>query len=146
MTPAESTMDIIMDVVCRYYRTTNDILLGKDRTKSVHKARATACWLARHAGLSWPEIAKYMHRDHTSVMSSVDRLMLTSKESSTLIKLLDVNLGAIGGSDVVTVIFNEKTLGTLQELLDSGLWGSTLEDVVERVVCQYLHGQLKREE
>jgi len=146
MTPAEATMDIVFDVVCRHYRTTKEVLLSKDRTKNVFKARSTTYWLARHSGLSWPEVGKAMHRDHSTAMGAVKRLQLPAWEHSKLIREVDHRLGALEDSDVVAVIFNKKTMAVLQELLDSGLWGGTLEDVVERVTCQYLHEQLKRKE
>jgi len=139
-------MDIVLDVVCGHYRTTKDALLGKGRTKNIAKARTTAYWLARHAGLSFPEIARAMLRDHSTVLTSVKRLELQAWESSRLMKELDRRLGLLEGSETVVVAFNKRTLTVLQELLESGLWGDTLEQVVERVTCQYLHEQLKRED
>jgi len=49
-------------------------LVGSDKHKQVAEARTVAYWLLRtQTRLSFPEIGRVLHKDHTSAMSGVKR-------------------------------------------------------------------------
>jgi chromosomal replication initiation ATPase DnaA len=63
--------DILLDV-CRTFGVTLGSLVGKERHKSIVRARHAAYWLLRRAKLSFPEIGREVgKRDHTTIMSGV---------------------------------------------------------------------------
>ena len=64
----------IMVFVCRHFGVTLDQLRSKDRHAHIADARHVAMWLLRERGLSFPAIARILHRDHTTVMSGVRKI------------------------------------------------------------------------
>ena len=59
--------DILADVARRHHMTAAT-LLGPSRARGVAAARKEAYRALRATGMSYPEIGRVMHRDHTSVM------------------------------------------------------------------------------
>lgn len=50
---------------------------GKDRSKSIVEARLVACYVARRCTrASYPQIGRVVNRDHTTVISAVQRVAM----------------------------------------------------------------------
>lgn len=68
--------DNIRDVVCHVTGVSPEHLHAKKRSAHIANARHAFCYLARElyqGQFSYPTIARYLERDHTSVMSSERR-------------------------------------------------------------------------
>ena len=57
-----------IDEICRMYGVERIHLFSRRRDKKVVEARKTAYWVLRNCGLSFPQIGKIMHKDHTTVL------------------------------------------------------------------------------
>jgi hypothetical protein len=67
--------DAILLIVAAAYDLQPDDILGSDRHKGTAEARMVTYWLLRTlTKSSFPEIGKYLHRDHTTVMAGVRRI------------------------------------------------------------------------
>ncbi len=57
------------------YGFTGDEVLEHRRSKSLDEARAITAWVLRQRfGFSYPELGKFLGRDHTSIISAVKRV------------------------------------------------------------------------
>ncbi len=64
----------ILRVVAHSYTVSVQEILSKDKHRNISEARQVACWLLRtRTRLSFPEIGRVVHKDHTSVMVCVKK-------------------------------------------------------------------------
>lgn len=67
-----------------FYGLTADEVLAKDRSKSRFEARAITAWVLRcRFGFSYPELGRFLGRDHTTIMSAIQRVERELRENST---------------------------------------------------------------
>ena len=68
-----TTLAEIAHAVCAHYDVTSDELFRRTRgSRSVVQARQVFMWLAKDRTIkSYPEIARYLGRDHTTVIHGV---------------------------------------------------------------------------
>lgn len=66
-----TVLAVVQEVADQYGLETQEIL-GRDRHKTVAKARNMAMWLTRvRLEMSWSEIGREFKRDHTTVIAAV---------------------------------------------------------------------------
>lgn len=67
---------VIERMVCDYFQTSMDTLKTRSRSRNVlYPRQMVHFFLYRHAGLSATEIGRRFEMDHTSIFSSVNRIM-----------------------------------------------------------------------
>ncbi len=66
----------VMTAVCDHYSVSVDDIRGEKRTAQLVIPRQAFCFLAREmvARSSLPSIGRFVHRDHTTVLSSINRI------------------------------------------------------------------------
>lgn len=64
----------IVAQVAEMFGRTYDEMVGATKTAYMVDARATAAAVLRRRGMSYPEIARHLQRDHTSVINLLDKL------------------------------------------------------------------------
>lgn len=67
----------MLERVAAHYGLSLTEILEKDRHKHTVDARHVAMWIARQHKWSFPEIARQMERDHSTVIHAVRRVMET---------------------------------------------------------------------
>ena len=73
--PISVTVDRIVDKVSRKYGISVEDIKSRKRTKDIASARHIAIYLIRRlTDMSLPAIGKYMGRDHSTIMSSLDTI------------------------------------------------------------------------
>lgn len=83
--PVSVTVERILDKVSRKYNISVDDIKSRKRTKEVAAARHITIYLIRRfTDMSLPAIGKYMGRDHTTILSSLDTIESDMKTSVTL--------------------------------------------------------------
>ena len=82
--PKRITPDVIISCVAGYYNLTPELVRGGSRKKEIAQARHVAVYLTREmTGMSLPRIGDAFSRDHSTILSSCDkigRLMETSED------------------------------------------------------------------
>lgn len=79
-------LESINAVVCSYYKVDRVDFISQRRTAYVCKARQVAMYLARTlTPRSLPEIGRYMHRDHTTIISGVRKIEKLLAEGDTVL-------------------------------------------------------------
>ncbi len=136
----EPLFQVVIRVVARYYSVTPEIILSRDRMKSATVARATAMYVSRLAGdFSYPEIGEAFGRDNSTAMSAIKK---TARRAATdplfqaeleKMKLEVKGLGIEG--DRVTI--RREILVLLQKQVKQGIYGATIEDLVDRILCAH---------
>lgn len=67
-----------------FYGLTADEVLSRCSSKSFAEARAIAAWVLRQKfGFSYPELGRFLARDHSSIRSAVLRVERELRENST---------------------------------------------------------------
>ncbi len=86
------TIDKVTDAVCEYYQVSKELVLSKKREASIVLPRQVAMYLVRTYLLdSLDAVGKYFGgRDHSTVMSSVDKIRKNLKTDEDLRKTIDV--------------------------------------------------------
>ena len=69
--PQFCTVGGYVDYVCRRYGITRADIYGRSHSRKYAHPRQEVMWLARQAGLSFPQIGKALGRDHTSVLHGI---------------------------------------------------------------------------
>lgn len=65
------------------------ILISKCRARSMVRARALFSIISRAYGMSYPEIAGQLHRDHTSIMNHIKHFSKDAVVGDWLLKIDD---------------------------------------------------------
>lgn len=90
--PEPKTLGIedIQKEISKYYNVTVESLTSPRRQKNIVKARHMAMYIARKlTGISYPEIGSHFHRDHSTVISSCERIKIELEEDEKLKRELD---------------------------------------------------------
>lgn len=83
--PVSVTVERILDKVSRKYDIPAEVIKSRKRTKEVASARHITIYIIRKlTDMSLPAIGKYMGRDHTTILSSLDTIENELKSSATL--------------------------------------------------------------
>ena len=78
--PKELTPQRVINTVAKYYKISKKDLLGKSRKSNIVVARHMSMWLVRKiVKLSYAEIGKIFHRDHSTVISAVQGIETNMK-------------------------------------------------------------------
>jgi hypothetical protein len=144
----ESLPNIVLDVVCRKFGVAKMSVLGESRTKTRTLARQVVYYILREEfDYSYPEIGMAVNRDHTTPISSIPKLKKRLVDDVELAKTVKETVSEIrkihnatGKVEVVCAGFSPVVHKRLRGLLETGLYGSDLGEVVERLVCQQLQG------
>lgn len=79
--------NVIIECVCRYFGLSSEELLGKSRAKQYVYPRQIAMYLARsHTALSFPDLGRAFKRDHTTVLSAVQRVIKEMGEKNATLQ------------------------------------------------------------
>lgn len=118
-------------------------ILGKSRTPHIVKARHSAMLiLYDKIGMSYNAISKLLMRDHSTIISAINsyRRVLDRDNGEKKRHLLRCNAvdGILGETGSIYYTPREAILDKLKELKDSGFYGKTLVDVVDRIVCDHI--------
>ena len=92
------TADIIIDEVCKFYNLEPSILRGQGRSKDISLARQIAMYqIRRMTNLSLKEIGREFSRDHTTVLSALNRiedLVKNDPLKAEIVKDITTNINA----------------------------------------------------
>ena len=92
------TADVIIDEVCKFYNLEPGLLRGQGRSKDISLARQIAMYqLRRMTNLSLKEIGHEFNRDHSTVLSALNRiegLVKTDPEKAEIIKDITTNINS----------------------------------------------------
>ena len=90
------TADVIIDEVCKFYNLEPGLLRGQGRSKDISLARQIAMYqIRRMTNLSLKEIGHEFNRDHSTVLSALNRiegLVKTDPEKAEIIKDITTNI------------------------------------------------------
>ena len=144
----EPFIQVIIEEVARYYNVDPLAILGKDRHLSVARARHAAMYVTRLAGgYSFPQIGEaFGGKDHTTVMSACRKMARRSAADPKFKDAVDelvnnvLGIGLAGGP----VKIRSEILPLLQEQVALGIYGKSVEDLVDRILCDYFQRELKR--
>ncbi len=76
LVPEALPVEEVLAEVARGFRVSVADVLSRDRSPHVHMARVCAMAVIREwSGLSFPAIGRIFHRDHTTVMYAVQKVM-----------------------------------------------------------------------
>ena len=136
----------VVDAVARYYGVGSQQVYGRGRSGTVATARAVSIYLVRMTlGYSYPEIARlFGSRNHSTIISAVQGITAKRAKDEALDRALDVLRDAAiegQGKDPSTrtpIAFPDKVWDKLQGLLDTGMFGKNINDVVVRLVSEKL--------
>lgn len=92
------TADVIIEEVCKFYNLEPSLLRGQSRSKDISLARQIAMYqIRRMTNLSLKEIGKEFSRDHSTVLSALNRiegLVKTDPEKAEIIKDITTNINS----------------------------------------------------
>lgn len=136
----EPLFDVVIRCVARYYSVTPEMILSGDRVKSATVARSTAMYVARLAGdFSYTEIGDAFNRHHTTAMSLIKktaRLAAKDPRFQAAVELLQDEVKGVGiEGDRITI--RREVLVLLEEQVKQGIYGRSVEDIVDRILCAY---------
>ena len=137
----EPLLNVVIETVARYYALSPDLLRDKTRVRSAKVARHTAMYVARLAGeFSYPQIGEaFGHRHHTTVMNAVRKCALRAQADDGYRIAVDnlvrdvQGIGIIGGP----VRIRAEIRLLLEERVSRGIFAATVEDLVDRILCEY---------
>lgn len=95
-TPDTDTPSKIVATVCAHYEVSERVLRGRDKHRHAAIARSM-CWLLLRTRLkqSYQELGDLFDRDHTTVMTALQRLKPDPEELATLTRRLDEANGRV---------------------------------------------------
>ena len=92
------TADVIIEEVCKFYNLEPSILRGQGRSKDISLARQIAMYqIRRMTNLSLKEIGREFSRDHTTVLSALNRiedLVKNDPLKAEIVKDITTNINA----------------------------------------------------
>lgn len=144
----EPLIQSVIEIVGRYYGTSRASILSDDRHQSVIVARHTAIYVSRLAGgFSYPQIAEGFGRDHTSVMHACKRMTARTLKDKNFAKAVDllvqqaIGMGSFTGAPVRV---REELLVLIKERVKLGIFGGSVEDIVDRILCEHFQRELQK--
>jgi chromosomal replication initiator protein len=143
----EPLIQSAIELVARYYGTSRASILSDDRHQSVIVARHTAIYVCRLAGdFSYPQIAADFKRDHTSIMNACKRMAersLRDKDFAKVVDLLVQQVLGIGNFSGAPVRVRSELLVLIKERVKLGIFGGSVEDIVDRILCEHFQRELQ---
>lgn len=144
----EPLFQTILEVVARHYGTAPSAILSGSRYKSIILARHTGMYVARCAGdFSYEQIAEgFSVKDHTSVMNACQRMTARAEADPKFGQLLEglvrevQGLGVSGGK----VTIRSELLLLIEKRVKLGIFGRTVEDIVDRILCEHFQRELPK--
>ena len=82
---------VILERAAAAFGTTVEALIGPRRFKRLTAPRQAAAWALRQIGLTLMEIGEILHRDHTTIIASIEqaeRRAAADKEYALILKVL----------------------------------------------------------
>ncbi len=85
------TLPYIVGIVAEHYTVTSTAIYSKNRTAKIAYPRHVAIYLIKNIlSMSWVEIGKAFNRDHTTIMSSYNRVEKDIAEDSNIASTIDL--------------------------------------------------------
>lgn len=144
----EPLIQSVIEVVARYYGMSKAEIFGDDRHQSVIMARHTAIYVSRLAGdCSYSEIGRAFCREHTTVMNACQRMTeraLKDKNFAKTVDLLVQQVLGLGGFSGEPVRVRAELLVLVKERVKLGIFGGSVEDVVDRILCEHFQRELQK--
>jgi hypothetical protein len=140
-------VDTVIGTVARHCRIRPAAVVDASRLKTHVRARRLAAYLLRKVGqLSYQEIATALGRkDHTgsmSLVSSMKKLIETSTEVASDVEVVTRQVSAelqnvkLGTTEGIWVPIPQQVLDRLVVLVESGCFGDSVADAIERIVSR----------
>lgn len=137
---AEPLLKVVIETVARHYATDPSTLIGKDRQGSIVLVRQTAMYVARLVGnFSYPQIGAAFRRDHSTVIHACKKAAHRTTNRPLYAEEVDSLVKEIQGAGLTgrAVVVRHEILELIQKRLEQGLYGRTLEEAVDRILCAY---------
>ena len=142
--------DLVIVTVADYFLVNPKAIRGKTRTKNLAQARQMVFYLMRLlARMSFPEIGEAVgKKDHTTVMAGVRRITEKRKEDKRVdqaatdleLKLKSLLDGSsLGYEKGMWVMFTQPVVDRLAVLVESGCFGDSVPQAVERIVSREVY-------
>lgn len=138
----------VVRLSAEYYSVGREQLYTSSRRQTVVQARQMAMYLSRTVlNLSYPEVGLAFRRDHTTVMSACKKVGLLVDKDRGIREDVEQLKAALKKRDQepaenlsgLRVVFPDKVLDRLNNLLEAGMFGGDLNEVVVRLVSLKLH-------
>lgn len=144
----EPLLTVVIETVARYYSVDPASIVSAERYLSQVTARHTAMYVARLAGsFSYPQIAEAFKRGHhATVMSACKKMAartLREPAYDRTIKELVREVQGIGLSGGPVKI-RPELIALIEERVKAGIYGGSVEDVVDRILCDYFQREMAR--
>ena len=145
----EPLFNHVIQIVARYYSTDASSILSDDRHKSVILARHTAIYVSQRAGdFSYSEIGDAFGRDHTSIMNACQRMAARTVKDKTFAQAIDLlvqqAISINHGTPGAPVRVRTELLLLLKERVKLGIFGHSVEDIVDRILCEHFQRELQK--
>lgn len=88
-TPQKARLQDIFSVVCMHYAVEPRMVRSKIRHRELNAARQMFSSVARHYEFTYPAIAAFLHRNHSTILISVRRMASQMLEEPELEQLHD---------------------------------------------------------
>lgn len=100
-TPMPPVAHRIVRLVATYTGVTEKMILGSDKSKQVVAARDIVCWCIRayEKNASYPDIGRWLGRDHSSIVASVRRAEAAARMSVAVREVLSAVSSALAGGE-----------------------------------------------
>jgi len=137
----EPLLRVVIDTVARHYAIDPSTILSADRHNSTVVVRSTAMYVARLVGsFSYPQIATAFGRDHSTVIHACKKVALRASKSPLYRQELDGLIKDIQGGGLTgrSVIVRHEVLAAIERQMEHGLYGSSIEDAVDRILCTHI--------
>jgi len=144
----EPFIQVIIETVARYYNVDPLAMVSKDRHLSTMVARHTAMYVARVAGkFSYPQIGDgFRKRDHSTIMSACRRMEQRCQDDAQYARTITDLVNEVRGVGLAggPVKIRPAILTLLQDRVEQGIYARSVEELVDRVLCDYFQRELKR--
>lgn len=139
----------IVDLVSDHFNVPRSQVYEHTRLRTVTQARQLAMYLSRLVcGWSYPEVGIAFGRDHTTIMSACKRvadLRANNANYNILVERMLAHLTEVRRAQpqvhlphATEIVFSERVWHRLRQLEQSGMFGGSLNEVVERLVAMQL--------
>lgn len=137
----EPLFAVVIDACARHYSVDPGSVLGKGKKLSQIVTRHTAMYVARLVGnFSYPQIAEaFGKKCHTTVMNACARMAQRTTidpDYDQAVKTLVREVQGLGLTGAPVKIRTEL-LELLQARVREGVYGRSVEDLVDRILCDH---------
>jgi chromosomal replication initiation ATPase DnaA len=107
----KTTPEKALIIVCNYFKISKSEIIAKDRTKNITYARQIACYIIREfTDLPLKKIGLIINRDHTTVMHSINRIMIEKEiyknvrnDLESIYELISINDCVVRNVDLLSI-------------------------------------------